>query len=103
MRTKTTIHFALAALVVGGMTGAAAAETAAENRDLFKTAGPKESSKSFKPAPDKMETNFGSLEFEGQAFPTEASTQKDLRRDGSAARHAGLHGLLSGAFALRHL
>ncbi len=54
-------------------------------RNLFKTAGKKQSSKDFRPAPDEIETSFGTLQFEGGAFPTEASAQKiydemDLQR-----------------------
>lgn len=45
----------------------------------------KQTSRGFKPAADKMETNFGSLAFEGKAFPNAATTQKiydemDLQR-----------------------
>ena len=56
-----------------------------ETRNLFETAGPKQTSKDFAPAPDKMTTGFGTLEFEGGAFPTAESAQKiydelDLQR-----------------------
>ena len=59
--------------------------TAAETRNLFETAGKKQTAKDFKPAPDKITTNFGSLEFVGGAFPTADSAQKlydelDLQR-----------------------
>ena len=79
-----------------------AGDTAEESMNLFESVGKKQTAKDFKPAPDKMETNFGTLEFEGGSFPTEASTQKDLRRDGSAACHPGLYGFLSVALALQH-
>ena len=54
-------------------------------RDLFETAGKKQTNKDFKPAPDKIETNFGTLKFELEAFPNEESVQKifdemDLQR-----------------------
>ena len=60
-------------------------DTAAETRNLFETAGKKQTAKDFKPAPDKITTNFGSLEFVGGAFPTADSAQKlydelDLQR-----------------------
>ncbi|MGB5747181.1 MAG: DUF1254 domain-containing protein, partial [Desulfobacterales bacterium] len=56
-----------------------------ENRNLYRTAGEKQTAKDFKPAPDTIKTNFGTLEFEGGAFPTDASVQKiydelDLQR-----------------------
>ena len=54
----------------------ALAQQAEESMNLFKSVGKKQAAKDFKPAPDKMETNFGNLEFEGGSFPTEASTQK---------------------------
>ena len=57
----------------------------AGTRNVFESAGVKQTAADFKPAPDKIETNFGTLEFEGGAFPTKASTQKiydelDLQR-----------------------
>ncbi len=61
------------------------ADNSAETRNLFKTAGQKQTAKDFKPAPDKIQTNFGTLEFKGGAFPDKASVQKiydemDLQR-----------------------
>ncbi len=61
----------------GGQTG--------ENRDLFRTAGEKQTNKDFKPAPFSIQTNFGTLEFTGGGFPTDATVQKiydemDLQR-----------------------
>ncbi|HUV64996.1 MAG TPA: DUF1254 domain-containing protein, partial [Sedimentisphaerales bacterium] len=58
---------------------------AQENRNLFKTAGPKQTNKDFKPAPDEIKTSFGTLKFELEAFPTEESVRKiydemDLQR-----------------------
>ena len=50
-------------------------QTAAETRNLFETAGKKQTPKDFAPAPDKITTNFGTLEFELDAFPTEESIQ----------------------------
>jgi len=59
--------------------------TAAETRNLFETAGKKQTEKDFKPAPDVIETNFGTLKFELESFPTEESIAKiydemDLQR-----------------------
>ncbi len=61
------------------------AATAAETRNLFETAGEKQTAKDFKPAPNKIATNFGDLTFVGGAFPTAESAQKlydelDLQR-----------------------
>ena len=57
----------------------------AETRNLFGSAGRKQTAKDFRPAPDRIRTNFGTLEFEGGAFPTEDSARKiydemDLQR-----------------------
>ena len=56
-----------------------------EAMNLFDITDQKQTSKDFKPAPDRIETNFGALEFSGGAFPTQASVQKiydemDLQR-----------------------
>ena len=56
-----------------------------ETRNLFETAGEKQVGADFKPAPDKIKTNFGTLEFDLEAFPTEETTRKiydemDLQR-----------------------
>ena len=61
------------------------ASTAAETRNLFETAGKKQTAKDFKPAPDEIETSLGTLKFELEAFPTEKSIRKiydemDLQR-----------------------
>ena len=80
--TAATLAFVLAICLAAPVS---AQETSAETRNLFETAGQKQTAKDFKPAADEIETNFGTLEFEGGAFPTEASTQKiydemDLQR-----------------------
>lgn len=85
MKMKSLINLTLAGLVTISMTASVQAETADENRNLFKSAGAKQTSKDFKPAPDKIKTNFGKLKFEGGAFPAEGSVKKiydemDLQR-----------------------
>ncbi|MGB5160000.1 MAG: DUF1254 domain-containing protein [Thermoanaerobaculia bacterium] len=75
----------LAGLLAAIMAAPLPAGDTGEDRNLFETAGPKQIGKDFKPAPDRIETTFGTLEFEGGAFPTEASVQKiydemDLQR-----------------------
>ena len=56
-----------------------------ETRNLFETAGPKQTSKDFAPAADEITTDFGTLEFDLEAFPTEETARKlydelDLQR-----------------------
>ena len=82
---KTTIKTLLACLVLISLMASVQAQQTGENRNLFKTAGEKQTNEDFKPAPDKIETSFGTLEFELEAFPTEESVQKiydemDLQR-----------------------
>jgi len=60
-------------------------DTPEATRNNFENAGAKQTNKDFKPAPDEIETSFGTLEFELEAFPTEESVQKiydemDLQR-----------------------
>jgi hypothetical protein len=59
--------------------------SAAESVSLFESPGRKQTAKDFKPAPAKLETSFGELNFLRGAFPTEESAQKihdeiDLQR-----------------------
>ena len=56
-----------------------------ETMNLFETSGQKQTNRDFKPAPDKIKTSFGTLNFELDAFPTEETAQKlydemDLQR-----------------------
>ena len=76
MKTKLITIVALTGLVAAGMSAPSFADNADEDRNLFETPGKKQSATDFKPAPDKMKTNFGTLKFEGGAFPNEDSTQK---------------------------
>ena len=53
--------------------------------NLFESAGSKQAAADFSPTADKIETNFGTLEFVGGSFPTAASAEKiydelDLQR-----------------------
>jgi len=75
----------LAGLLAAIMAAPLPAGDTGEDRNLFETAGPKQTGKDFKPAPDRIETTFGTLDFDLQAFPTEETTQKiydemDLQR-----------------------
>ncbi len=85
MKAQALTNLTIAGLVAISMAGTAYASNSDETRNLFETAGAKQTSKDFKPAPDKIKTNFGELKFEGGAFPTDASMQKfydemDLQR-----------------------
>jgi len=92
MKTKSFAILILVALVAANLAvpvwGQKSA-TPAETRNLFKSPGRKQTAKDFKPAPDEMKTNFGTLKFEGGAFPTDDSVQKifdelDLQRASQA-------------------
>ena len=54
-------------------------------KNIFKDPGQKQTEKGFKPAPDEIKTNFGTLKFELEAFPTKELIAKiydemDLQR-----------------------
>ena len=75
----------LASLLTVAFAAPALADDTGQDRNLFETAGKKQTAADFKPAPDKIKTNFGSLQFDGGAFPTDESVQKiydelDLQR-----------------------
>jgi len=58
-------------------------------KSIFEMTTQEEASNEFKPAPSKLETNFGTLEFTGGGFPTPETTQKlfdelDLQRANQA-------------------
>ena len=85
MRIKVLTTLAITGMVVFSIAVPVQAGDTGENRNLFETAGKKQTHKDFEPAPNTIDTNFGTLEFEGGAFPTEASVQKiydemDLQR-----------------------
>jgi hypothetical protein len=87
MKPKSLTTLAMTALLAASVTsgGAQQGDQAGEKRNLFKTAGQKQTSRDFIPAPDEIRTDFGPLEFEGGAFPTADSVQKiydelDLQR-----------------------
>ena len=76
MKIRQCVAASVAVMMALCLFNPALAQQAEESMNLFKSVGKKQTAKDFKPAPDKMETNFGNLEFEGGSFPTEASTQK---------------------------
>ncbi|MGB5664843.1 DUF1254 domain-containing protein [Eudoraea sp.] len=85
MKTQKLVSIAITCLFMIGMIIPIQAQETGENRNLFETAGEKQTEKGFKPASDKIETNFGTLNFELEAFPDEASVKKiydemDLQR-----------------------
>lgn len=82
MKTKQLFTLAVSAMLAVGLSLPALAKDA---KSIFETTERKQTSKDFKPAPDKIKTDFGTLTFKGGAFPTEASVQKiydemDLQR-----------------------
>ena len=81
------------------------AQETGKNRNLFKNAGKKQTNKDFKPAPDTIKTNFGTLKFDLEAYPTEETTQKiydemDLQRATQAYMDflpaLSVHGIIKG-------
>ena len=85
MEKTISLTIVLTCLFIMGIIIPIQAQETGENRNLFENAGKKQVGADFKPAPDKIETNFGTLNFELEAFPDEASVQKiydemDLQR-----------------------
>jgi hypothetical protein len=84
MKTKHLLIVSLAVLMAVGMVTAGTAGSL-ESINIFKNPGKKQTNRDFKPAPDKIKTSFGTLNFELDAFPTEETAQKlydemDLQR-----------------------
>ncbi len=75
MKKQNSLNLALLCLLTVGLLKPAQAQETGENRNLFETAGEKQTNKDFKPAPDKIETSFGDLNFELEAYPTQESVQ----------------------------
>jgi len=73
MNIESLANLAMAGLLTAIMAAPVLADT---GTDMFQSTDKKQTAKYFKPAPDKIETSFGTLEFEVVAFPTEASVQK---------------------------
>ena len=85
MKTKHLFMPAVFLLMATSLVAAALAQETGENRNLFESAGQKQTNEDFKPAPDRIKTSFGSLKFDLEAFPTEETVQKiydemDLQR-----------------------
>ena len=64
MRPATLVMTAVFALATTLQVGAAAGT---DELNMFSSPGPRQSAADFKPAPDRIKTNFGTLEFEGGA------------------------------------
>ena len=79
MTKKLLMMMAVAGLMATSLAVPIHAETAAQTQNLFENAGKKQTNKDFKPAPDKIKTNFGTLKFDLEAYPTEETAQEDLR------------------------
>jgi hypothetical protein len=87
MKTKSLLTLVPAVLLACCLCLAAPvlASSSDGNTNLFESAGKKQTNKDFKPAPDKIKTNFGTLKFELDAFPAEETVTKiydemDLQR-----------------------
>ena len=70
MHSKNTLTMIAAGLMAAALAVPVQAETAAQTQNLFENAGKKQIGADFKPAPDKIKTNFGTLKFDLEAFPT---------------------------------
>ena len=75
MNTKSITNLALVGLLAVSITSPAQAGESDETRNLFETAGAKQTAADFEPAPDKIRTDFGTLRFVGGAFPTNESVE----------------------------
>lgn len=85
MSVKSCITLGLSTAMAMAVAMASWANGADKRMNIYQDSGQKQTSTDFKPAPDKIETNFGTLEFEGGAFPSKASTaaiydELDLQR-----------------------
>lgn len=85
MKAKQLVSVTAAVAMTICMAGTALAGDAGERVNLFRSAGARQSAQDFKPASDKIQTGFGSLEFELGAFPSEETTRRiydelDLQR-----------------------
>ena len=85
MKKTISVTIVLTCLFIMGIIIPIQAQETGENRNLFQNAGKKQVGADFKPAPDKINTSFGTLKFELEAFPNEESVKKiydemDLQR-----------------------
>ena len=85
MKTNPIIVSITVSLMLLSLAVPVHAESDKQSNNLFETAGEKQAGADFNPAPDTIETSFGTLNFELEAFPTEETVQKlydelDLQR-----------------------
>jgi hypothetical protein len=64
MRTTSLVKTMLIIFLMAGMSLTVAAQTKEKTQNLYETAGKKQTNKDFKPAPERIETSFGTLKFE---------------------------------------
>ncbi len=76
MKLKTFSSLIISGLIAVFISAPVQAASSDETRNLFENAGEKQVGADFKPAPDKIKTNFGTLKFDLEAFPTEDATKK---------------------------
>jgi hypothetical protein len=75
MKMKKLVNIGITCLFLSGIIIPMQAQETGENRNLYKTAGEKQTNKDFKPAQDKIETSFGTLTFELGAYPSKETVQ----------------------------
>jgi hypothetical protein len=85
MKASSLLNLLLTGLLIAGMIFPLAAQVERGTQNLYETAGKKQTNKDFKPAPDEIQTSFGTLMFDLEAFPTDETVQKiydelDLQR-----------------------
>jgi hypothetical protein len=85
MKTASFLKAMLISWLMAGIILPVVAQVDESIQNLYETAGKKQTNKDFKPAPDEIETSFGTLKFEMEAYPTEETVQKlydelDLQR-----------------------
>ncbi|MFC1825229.1 hypothetical protein ACFL9T_21160 [Thermodesulfobacteriota bacterium] len=104
MKTKQLLTMSLTMLMTVGMITTSTAGSL-ETVNIFENPGKKQTNKDFKPAPDKIKTNFGTMKFDLEAYPTEETTQKiydemDLQRATQAYMDflpaLSVHGIIKG-------
>ncbi len=75
MNVERTVYLAVTGLLTVGLGLAVQADSGEQSKNLFNSSGGKQNASDFQPAPDVIETNFGTLEFELGAYPTEETVQ----------------------------
>jgi len=85
MKTTPFIKLMLICWLIAGLLLPVTAQVDEGMQNLYESAGKKQTNKDFKPAPDEIETSFGTLKFDLEAYPIKEAAQKiydelDLQR-----------------------